>query len=121
MPATLLVSTPHCVKYAMTSAAGGAVNIDAAGAGTPDLITDTGVGTPIRQLFAMPYASQAAARTATIFSTAFDAMFTRRDADADWILDANVNGTALRFTVTAAAQDVPGTILTLRLQHTKPR
>jgi hypothetical protein len=121
MPATLLSATPCCLKYALTSAAGGAINIDALGAGTPDLITDSPVGSPIRQLVSQAYGSQAAARTATIFSTQFHAKLTKRDVDALWIVDANVNGTALRLTATAAAQDVPGTILTLRYEHSATR
>jgi len=120
MAAVFVVASPCLLKYRLTNA-GGAINIDAAGAVTPDLITDSIVGSPLRAIMAASYINQAAARTAMFASSLITIRFLRRDVDADWIADANVVVNALRITVTSAAADATGTVLEIRYHHTKTR
>ena len=66
--------TPYAVAYLATHAGGAgnvSVNVDAAGAGSPDLVTDSTAGTEIRKLItnnaatgALAWLNQAAARGA---------------------------------------------------------
>jgi hypothetical protein len=119
----LAYTTPYEVAYIATHAGGAGaatVNVDAAGAATADLVTDTVAGTPIRAIVAgdltagtATYLNQAAARAAfglgaaTTAQVQGEVLVEGRAAAAagkHWFCDANVTGGGgnLRFTVGAA-------------------
>lgn len=116
----LVAATPNLLRYRVTSAAAEAGNLDAAGAATPDLLTDCPPG-PLRAVLAATYANQAAARTALLDSSSVDVRINNRLASATWGIDANVNGTALRLTATASAADATGSYLNIEHRHSMIR
>lgn len=117
----LLSADHHVVKYRVTSAGAEAGNLDAAGAATPDLITDTLFRSPLRTVVSTASAAQATSRTLMLENANMLVTLTQRDADASWILDADTTGAAIRLTATAAAADATGAILTIEHRHTKVR
>jgi len=119
--AALTNHSMHLLRYTLTSDGGAAVNIDAAGAVTPDLLTDTLPG-PLRDVMTTAVASQAAGRTLAFGLPNLKITFTRRDVDADWQIDATTDGAGhLRLTLTCAAADVLGSMLNIEFLHTAYR
>lgn len=116
----LVAATPNLLRYRVTSGAAEAGNLDAAGAATPDLLTDCPPG-PLRTVLAASYANQAAARTALLESSNVDVRINNRLASAAWGIDANVNSTALRLTATASAADAVGSYLNIEYRHSITR
>lgn len=117
----LVAATRHTVKYKITSAAAENGNLDAAGAATPDLITDSKTGSKLRTFFSTPRADQAAARAAVFDGADINVYLLQRDVDATWLIDANVNGTALRINAAAAAADALGSYLMFEYRHSAGR
>lgn len=119
--ATRLNASNYHVKYLLTSDGAATLNIDAAGAATPDLLTDTTVNTPIRNLVTAVVADQAAARALMRAATASYSLAGAGALLADWIIDFNANANQLRCTVTCGGADAVGCVLTLGVVHSSIR
>ena len=115
----LMSASRNLLKYKVTADGIGSANIDAAGAATPDLLTDAVYGSPLRTLISTTIAAQAAGRTLAFDRTDLIINILPRDADAAWIIEANTDGAShLRLTLTAAAADALGCYLTIEFKQT---
>lgn len=116
-------ATRHTLKYKLTSTDATTGNLDAAGAATPDLITDSKTGTKLRTFVSTARADQAAARIALFENADINVYLLPRDVDALWLIDATVNVTALRITAACAAAggDALGTYLMVEHRHSTSR
>jgi len=113
----LVSSSQNLLKYKMTSAAGEAGNLDAAAAATPDLITDSKAGSPLRTLLGTVVADAAACRA--LFERAdLEVGILPCDADALWFITFTANANKVRLTLTAAAADAVGSYLVIKYIHT---
>jgi len=119
----LTAQTPHLLRYLVTSGGAEAGNLDGTGAVTPDLITDSIVGSPMAGVMGATYAAAANVQTALLEGNTIDIWITPRTAAALWIIEGALAGatTHPRLTMTAAAIDVLGCILTIRYLHTETR
>jgi len=118
---TLLDRSPHMLKYRVTSAGAEGGNLDGLGAGTPDLITDSELLSPMAAIMGGTFANQAASRAMFLTGTLFDISITPRVATTNWLIDADVNGAHPRLTLTAGAADATGMTLTIVYQHSETR
>lgn len=123
MAATRLSADHHILKYNITSTGGaGTINIDAAGAVTPDLITDTILGSPLRNRLSAVVGNQAAGQTLAFSSADVEVYELQRTAAANWLVQANTDGAGhLRLTATSAAADTVGLLLTIVYRHSTIR
>ena len=115
---TLQSASRNMLKYRLIGGAGDSANIDAAGAATPDLITDSQLGSDLRTLLATAIGNQAAGRALLFDRSDLVLSILPRDADANWIVEGNTDGAGhLRLTVTATAADATGSYLTIEYKH----
>lgn len=115
-----LVSSDNILKYTVTSGGAENANIDAAGAATPDLATDsTGA---LHDLLTASVASQAAGRTRAFGRTDLLISLVNRDGGVIWTLDANTDGAShLRLNMAASGAAAVGAILTIEHRHSLVR
>jgi hypothetical protein len=119
---TKVVTTEYMIKYRVTSAGAESGNLDAAGAATPDLITDSLPGSKLRQVLQSTVANQAAGRALLFDRNDIQIIFVPRDADAAWTIDGNTDGSSrLRLTMASAAADALGSYITIRYNHSTTR
>ncbi len=115
---TKMISDDNILKYKVTSAGAEAGNLDAAGAATPDMLTDAIPGSPLRAALATAVANQAAARVLAFDRSDLLITMTTRTGAALWAIDADTDGANhLRLTATAAAADALGSYLTIEHRH----
>jgi hypothetical protein len=113
----LVSSSLNLLKYKMTSAAAESGNLDAAGAATPDLLTDAKNGSPLKTLLGTVVADAAACRA--LFERAdLEIGILPCDADALWSIAFAANANKVRLTLAAAAIDADGSYLVVKYIHT---
>jgi hypothetical protein len=119
----LLGADRHRVKYLVTADGAATGNLDASSGVTPDLVTDTAAGSPIRALVTTAVASQAAARTLMRGQTVTYRFGPGGTAGRDWIIDFNWDAANhLRVTCTiAVGADAIGTVLEIESVHSQIR
>jgi hypothetical protein len=104
MTITLIASTSHYLLYILTEATIGTGTVANSGGGSPDLLTDTIAGTPLRRLIDQAVANQSDARNK--FLTGFGngsgiLHITPREGDAKWRADVNISSGRMTLDVTA--------------------
>jgi len=112
----LASSSLHFLKYKITADGAGAVNLDAAGAATPDLLTDAKAGSELKTILATVCANAAATR-AVLERADIEAYLLPCDVDANWFLTPDANANKIRLTFTAAAIDA-GSYFVIGHRHT---
>jgi len=113
----LASSSLHFLKYKITADGAGAVNLDAAGAATPDLLTDAKAGSELKTILATVCANAAATR-AVLERADIEAYLLPCDVDANWFLTPDANANKIRLTFTAAAADANGSYFVIGHRHT---
>lgn len=118
MAATVALSSAsqNFLKYKLTADGAGAVNLDAAGAATPDLGTDSKSGSPLRTILTGA-AGDAAACRAILERSDIEFHLVSCDLDALWFLTPASTGTKMRLTFTAAAADANGSYFIIGYRH----
>jgi hypothetical protein len=118
---TKMASGANILKYKMTSAGAENADLVAAGAPTPDLLTDCALkaGTPLYDLLAGFCADQAAARVRAFELCELKITVLPRDANAAWVVDANVNVNTFKLNVASAAADALGSYLIIEYRHSE--
>ena len=112
----LVSASLNFLKYKIAADAAGAVNLDAAAAATPDLLTDSKTGSPLKAILGTTVANPAATR-AVLERADIEFYIMSCDVDALWFLTPDANAGKIRLTFTAAAADVPGSYFVIGYRH----
>lgn len=119
MPAvtiSLASASQNFLKYKLISDGIASANLDAAGGVTPDLLTDSKTGSPLKALLGTTVANAAATR-AVLERSDIEFYYVPCDVDALWLLTPDANAGKIRLTFTAAAADVGGSYFFLGYRH----
>jgi hypothetical protein len=119
MPAvtiSLASASQNFLKYKLISDGIAAANLDAAAAATPDLLTDSKTGSPLKAILGTTVANAAATR-AVLERADIEFYLVSCHLTALWLLTPDANAGKIRLTFTAAAADVGGSYFFIGYRH----
>ena len=111
----LASASQNFLKYKISGGAA-AANLDAVGGATPDLATDSKLGSPLRTILSGAAVDAAACR-AILERADIEFYIVSCHLTALWLLTPASTGAKMRLTFTAAANDVDGSYFLIGYRH----